>query len=96
MNRDCKQGLQLRLHFECTLKEWGWFYAYEHALELIPVAPPQVHEFQQEAHHAHSELVKARRAYIEHMASCVVCSRRLIASDAVVAIREKLSTPRTQ
>ena len=69
MNRDCKQGLRLRLHFEHTLKEWGWFDAYEQALELMPVGPPQVHEFQQEAQHAHSELIKARRAYIEHMAS---------------------------
>jgi hypothetical protein len=96
MNRDCKQGLQLRLHFEYTLKEWGWFDAYEHALELIPVGPLQVHEFQQEAHHAHSELLQARRVYIEHMASCLVCSRRLITSDAVVTIRERLHSSQSQ
>ena len=91
MNRDCKDGLRLRLHFEHALKEWGWFDAYEKALELMPVGPPQVHEFQQEAHQAYAELVKTRRAYIEHMASCLVCSRRLIRSDAVVSIREKLN-----
>jgi hypothetical protein len=96
MNRDCKQGLRLRLHFEHTLKEWGWFDAYEQALELMPVGPPQVHEFQQEAQHAHSELIRARRAYIERMATCLVCSRRLITSDAVVSIREKLNTSRLQ
>ena len=94
MNRDCKEGLRLRLHFEHTLKEWGWFDAYERALELIPVGLPQVHEFQKEAHHAHSELLKDRHAYVEHMAHCLVCSRRLIASDAVVTIREKLNTSR--
>jgi hypothetical protein len=92
MNRDCKDGLRLRLHFEYTLKEWGWFDAYEKALELMPVGLPQVHEFQQEARHAHTELVKARHTYIEHMASCIVCSRRLITSDAVTAIRERLNT----
>jgi hypothetical protein len=96
MNRDCKDGLRLRLHFEHTLKEWGWFDAYEKALELMPVAPPQVHEFQEEAHHAHAELIKARRDYIEHMASCLLCSRRLITSDAVVSIREKLNLSRLQ
>ena len=64
MNRDCTEGLRLRLHFEYTLKEWGWFDAYEKALELIPVGLPQVHEFQKEAHHAHSELIKARHAYV--------------------------------
>jgi hypothetical protein len=62
----------------------------------MPVGPPQVDEFQQEAHHAHAELIKTRRAYVEHMASCLVCSRRLITSDAVVAIREKLNTSRLQ
>ena len=94
MNHDCKEGLRLRLRFEYTLKEWGWFDAYEKALELIPVAFPRVHEFQEEAHNAHLELIKARHSYIEHMASCLVCSRRLIASDAVVTIREKLNTSR--
>ena len=96
MNRDCKEGLQLRLHFEHTLKEWGWFDAYEHALHLIPVGPEQLHQFQEEARQAHLELIQARRSYIEHMAHCLVCSRRLITSDAVANIREKLRTPRTQ
>jgi hypothetical protein len=92
MNRDCEKGLRLRLHFEHTLKEWGWFDAYERALGLIPIGPPQVHEFQKEANHALSELNKVRYAYVEHMARCVVCSRGLITSDAVIAIREKLKT----
>ena len=70
--------------------------AYEKALELIPVNLSQVHEFQKEAHHAHSELVKARHAYVEHMANCLACSRRLINSDALVTIREKLNTSRIQ
>ncbi len=91
MNRDCKQGLRLRLHFEHTLKEWGWFDAYERALELIPVGMPHVHEFQQEARHAHSELIKSRHAYVEHMAHCLDCSRRLVTSDALATIRERLN-----
>ena len=90
MNRDCEKGLRLRLHFEHALKEWGWFDAYERALELMPVAPPQVHAFQMEARHAQSELNKARRAYVEHMSECLPCSRRLITPDAVDTIREKL------
>jgi hypothetical protein len=96
MNRDCKEGQRLRLHFEHTLKEWGWFDAYEQALQLIPVGPPQVHEFHVEAGHAHSELVKARYAFVEHMARCLVCSGRLITSDALDTIREKLNTSRIE
>ena len=96
MNSDCKDGLRLRLHFEFTLKEWGWFDAYERALQLIPVGVSQVDDFQGEARHAHSQLIKARHAYVEHMASCLVCSRRLITSDALGTIREKLNTSLTQ
>ncbi len=81
---------------EHTLKEWGWFDTYEQALELMPVGPPRVHEFQIEANHAHSELIKARHAYVDHMARCLVCSERLVTSDAVVTIREKLNTSRLQ
>lgn len=90
MNRDCTEGLRLRLHFEHTLKEWGWFDAYGRALELMPVGPPQVHEFQKEARQANAELIRARYAYVEHMANCLVCSKRLVTSDAVVTVREKL------
>lgn len=90
MNRDCKAGLKLRLHFEHALKEWGWFDAYERALELMPVGPAKVHEFQSEARHAHSELLKTRQAYVVHMSECVACSRGLVTTDALVLIREKL------
>jgi len=90
MNRDCEKGLQLRLHFEHALKEWGWFDAYERALELMPVCPPQVHVFQMEARHAQAELYKARHAYVEHMSECLACSKRLITPDALDTIRERL------
>jgi hypothetical protein len=94
MNRDCEKGFRLRLHFEHSLKEWGWFDAYERALELMPVGPAKVHEFQIEAKHAQAELQKIRHAYVEHMAECVVCSRRLITTDALIMIREKLGDSR--
>ncbi len=90
MNSDCPEGLRLRLHFEHTLKEWGWFDAYERALELLPVGLSRVHEFQIEARHAQTELTKARNFYVEHMSRCLLCSRRLIAPDALVTVREKL------
>ena len=96
MNLDCESGLRLRLHFEHTLKEWGWFDAYERALELMPVMPSQVNEFQMEAKQAQTELLKSRHAYVIHMAQCVVCSRRLLTTDALATIREKLNRSRIQ
>src|SRR5690242_18227319 len=96
MNRDCEKGLRLRAYFEFALKEWGWFDAYERALELLPVGPGEVHAFQTEARQAQSELFKARHAYVEHMAECPLCSRRLVTPDAVAIIRERLKPPRVQ
>ena len=93
MNTDCEEGLRLRKQFEFRLKEWGWFDAYERALEIMPVGLPKVHEFQQEAREAHSELVKSRHAYVQHMAHCLVCSGKLIVPDAVPTIRAKLKSP---
>jgi hypothetical protein len=96
MNRDCEEGQQLRLHFEYALKEWGWFDAYERALELMPVGFSRVHEFKLEADRAHTELVKSRHAYVAHMARCLVCSARLVTSDALDTVRARLNTPRIQ
>jgi len=90
MNSDCPEGLRLRLQFEHALKEWGWFDAYERTLELLPAGYPQVHEFQVEARHAQVELTAARNFYVEHMARCLRCSRRLVAPDALLAVRERL------
>ena len=96
MNCDCPDGLRLRLHFEHTLKEWGWFDAYEKALELMPVGHIRVHEFHDEARQAHAAFGNARHAYIEHMASCLDCSRGLLTPDALGTIREKLNTSLVQ
>ena len=92
MNRDCKEALQLRLHFEHTLKEWGWFDAYERALELIPVGPPRARSTKKKQ----TTHIEARHAYVAHMAGCLVWSERLITTDALVTIREKLNTPKRQ
>ena len=45
MNRDCEKGLMLRRRLEDELRPWGWFDAFEMALEVMPVGPPKVHEF---------------------------------------------------
>lgn len=90
MNSDCSEGLKLRRRFEKALKEWGWFDAYERAIEIMPLGLPKVHEFQKQVLNAESALFKARHAYAEHMAYCVVCSRRLVGPDAIETIHEKL------
>jgi hypothetical protein len=90
MNRDCAEGLRLRRRFEHELKEWGWFDAFEKAVEIMPVGLPKIHEFQMQVKSAESALVKTRHAYSEHMAHCIVCSGRLVTPDAISLIRERL------
>jgi len=41
MSRDCQKGLQLRLHFEHALREWGRFDAYERALDSCQSIHPR-------------------------------------------------------
>lgn len=90
MNRDCREGLRLRGRFEDELRQWGWFDAFERAIEIIPVGLTKIHEFQRQVKSAESSLFKARHAYADHMAHCLVCSRRLVAHDAISQIQEKL------
>ncbi len=90
MNRDCAEGFRLRRRFEEELKRWGWFDAFEKAVELMPVGPAKVGEFQIQASRAQSELLKARFSYSDHMAHCIKCSRRLVAADAISTIHERL------
>jgi hypothetical protein len=90
MNSGCQEGLRLRRRFETELREWGWFDAYEKAVEIMPVGLPKVHEFQRQVRNAESALFKARYAYTDHMAHCLACSSRLVVPDAIAIIQEKL------
>ena len=90
MNSGCEEGLRLRRRFETELREWGWFDAYEKAVELIPVGLPTIHDFERQVRNAESALVKARYAYSDHMAHCLACSRRLVLPDAIAIIQRKL------
>lgn len=92
MNSDCAEGFRLRRHFEKELKEWGWFDAFEKAVEIIPVGMSKVSEFQAQVKSAESALCKARYAYAAHMAHCLVCSRKLVTPDAIATIHEKLNS----
>jgi len=90
MYRDCQEGLRLRRRFDDELRKWGWFAACEKTIEIMPLGPESIREFQLQVWDGESMLFKARFAYAEHMAHCLVCSRRLITSDAVATIYEKL------
>jgi len=90
MNRDCSEGFRLRRRFEQELKQWGWFDAFEKAIELLPVELDKVHEFQTQVSRSQAGVAKARFEYVFHIAHCIRCSRRLVAPDAIPIIEERL------
>jgi hypothetical protein len=92
MNTGCEEGLRLLGLFEKDLREWGWFDAFERAVEIMPLGLPKIHEFQRQVKNAESALFKARYAYSEHMAHCLVCSKGLAVPDAILIIRDKLTS----
>jgi len=48
--------------------------------QLIPLGPAKLKEFAQSAKEAESKHVKARHAYVDHIANCLSCSKKIVAS----------------
>ena len=91
MNTGCQEGLRLRRRFEEELRQWGLFDAYRRAVEILPVGLQKAAEFQAQVKIVESTLFKARYAYVEHMARCLVCSNSLVLPDAISIVRKKLT-----
>jgi hypothetical protein len=46
---------------------------------MIPLEPAKLKELAQSAKEAESEHSKARHAYVEHIANCLACSKKIVA-----------------
>jgi len=62
-----------------VLKEWGIAEADRQAVEMLPLGLVKLKEISQTARKADAAHITARRAYAEHIAGCLVCSRYLVA-----------------
>jgi hypothetical protein len=60
------------------LKEWGIAEADRQAVEMLPLGPTKLKEISQAARKSDGAHINARRAYAEHIAECLVCSRHLV------------------
>jgi hypothetical protein len=78
VRKHCKEGLVLHNSFLKTLKEWGIAEVDRQAVEMLPLGPVKLKEISQAARKADSVHINARRAYAEHLAECLVCSRHLV------------------
>ena len=78
MRKHCREGLRLYNSFMKALKEWGGAEADRQAVEMLPLGPIKLKEISQAARKADGIHINARRAYAEHIANCLVCSRHLV------------------
>lgn len=78
MRRQCGEGSNLCEHYARVLKVWGFEEADRQAAQIMPLSPIQQKEISDVARKAEAVLIKARHAYVEHLANCIVCSRHLV------------------
>ena len=79
MRKHCKEGLRLHNLFMKVMKEWGLAEADRQAVEIMPLGLVKLKEISQAARKADGAHISARRAYAEHVAECLICSRHLVA-----------------
>jgi hypothetical protein len=81
MKKHCEEGKILCEKFEDKLRVWGFAELNREAAERIVGGSvnPNLNELSQHAKEAHSAFLKAKHAYLVHVADCLVCSRKLLA-----------------
>jgi hypothetical protein len=60
------------------MKKWGFAEADRQAVEILPLGPIKLKEISQTARQADTVHINARRAYAEHIANCLTCSKHLV------------------
>jgi hypothetical protein len=80
MKNHCEEGKILCEQFEHKLKDWGFADLDKEAAERIigNVVNPNLKDICNHAKEAQREFLKAKQAYVVHVADCLVCSRKLV------------------
>jgi len=78
VRNNCMEGLRLFNFFLEVLTEWGLAEVDRQAVEMLPLGPVKLKEISQAARKSDSIHIIARRAFAEHIANCLVCSRHLV------------------
>ena len=82
MKKHCEDGKILCEQFEDNLKLWGFAELNREAAERIigGCVNPNLKALSQHAKDAQRAFLKAKQAYVVHVADCLVCSRKLLMS----------------
>ena len=81
MRQHCDEGARLCRRFTDNLKEWGFAEVDRRAVEMLPLGPIKLEEISQDARQTDVVHINARRAYAEHVANYLVCSRHLVLAE---------------
>jgi len=82
MKRHCEEGKILCEQFEDGLKDWGFAELRREAADRIVggCVNPNLKELSKHAKDAERAFLKAKQAYVVHVANCLVCSRKLVSN----------------
>jgi len=75
----CGEGSALSWECKKALNSWGVAEIKWRVSQLIPLGPAKLKELAQSAKEAESEHSKARHVYVEHIANCLACSKKIVA-----------------
>lgn len=75
----CVEGISLSWENKTALNTWGDAEINLRVAELIPLSPAKLEVLTQSARKAESEHTKIRHDYIEHVAGCLECSKKIMA-----------------
>lgn len=78
MREHCKISRPFLRRFEKALIQRGCLEADLQAAQILPLGILRISEIAQSARQAEKELVTARRAYVEHISECLVCSYHIV------------------
>lgn len=74
----CQEGSALSWDYRTALNSWGVAEINRRAAELIPMGPAKLEELAQSAKDAEAAYIKTRNVYVQHIASCVICSAKIV------------------
>jgi hypothetical protein len=75
----CEKGIALSWEYKKALTRWGLAEINWRAAQLIPLGPAKLDGLVNAVRAAESEHTRTRHAYVEHIAGCLICSKKIVA-----------------
>jgi len=74
----CEEGIALSWEYKKALNNWGFAEINLRVSQLIPLGPANLEQLTESVRKAESKHIKARDEYVEHIANCLACSKKIV------------------